>query len=145
MATSNPRDRIRHNENHARYETFKIDASTITYDATKARGSASVDLAVTFSDDDTVALAADGEAVVGRLDLVESDNKARVQIGGFATLPAGASAATTRGKKIVGALGADSAKGYIRDVATATAAELGVARGYVVNDATATAVIVNLD
>ena len=48
-------------------ETFLIDNSTITYSATVANGSASVGLAVTFSAADTVALAADGNAIVGKL------------------------------------------------------------------------------
>lgn len=143
MATSNPRDRVRHDENDARYETFKIDNSTITYSASATGGSASVGLAVTFSADDTVALTADGNAVVGKLIQVESDNKATVQVDGFMTLPAGSGATTTRGKKIVGALGAASARGYIREVATATAAELGVARGQIVNVADSTAIVVN--
>lgn len=145
MATTNPRDIVRHDENKARYETFKVDNSTITYSPTAERGSASVDLAVTFSADDTVALAADGEAVVGRLHKVESDLKASVQTGGFTPLPAGSGASTTRGKKIVGALGAGNAKGRIREVNTAEAAELGVARGQIANAGTSTAIVVNLD
>lgn len=126
-------------------ETFLIDNSTITYSATVTGGSASVGLAVTFSADDTVALTADGNAVVGKLVKVEADNKAVVQTGGYLTLPGGASASLTRGKKIVGALGAASAKGYIREVATATAAELGVARGFITNAGTTTAVVVRLE
>lgn len=126
-------------------ETFLIDNSTITYSATVTGGSASVGLAVTFSADDTVALAVDGNAVVGKLVKVESDNKAVVQTGGYLTLPGGSGASLTRGKKIVGALGAASAKGYIREVATGTAAELGVARGFITNAATTTAVVVRLE
>lgn len=124
--------------------TFKIDNSTITYSATSANGSASVGLAVTFSADDTVALTADGNAVAGKLLGVSADNKARVQVAGFCDLPAGASASVTRGKSIVGALGASSAKGYIREVATGTAAELGVARGRIIRNGTTTAVVVQL-
>jgi hypothetical protein len=126
-------------------ETFLIDNSTITYLATAAGGTASANLAVTFSAADTVKLAEDGEAVVGKLIEVHSDNKAVVQTGGYVELPGGASASLTRGKKIVGALGAASAKGYIREVATATAAELGVARGMITNAATTTAVVVRLE
>ena len=126
-------------------ETFLIDNSTITYSATVANGSASVGLAVTFSAADTVALAADGNAIVGKLIKVESDNKAVVQTGGYVTLPGGNGASLTRGKKIVGALNASSAAGYIREVATATAAELGVCRGMITNAGTTTAVVVRLE
>ena len=126
------------------YRTYKIDASTITYDASKAGGSAQVGLAVTFSAANTVALAADGDAVIGKLILVESDDKANVMTHGTMTLPGGASATLTLGAKIVGALGASSAKGYIRSAASATAAELVKARGFIDNAATATAVVVTL-
>jgi hypothetical protein len=125
-------------------QTFLIDNSTIVYSATAVNGSASVGLAVTLSADATVALTADGNAVVGKLIKVESDNKAVVQTAGYVTLPGGVSAVLTRGKKIVGALGAASAKGYIREVATATAAELGVQTGTIISNGTATAVVVKL-
>lgn len=126
------------------YRTYKIDASTIIYDASKTGGSAQVGLAVTFSAANTVALAADGDAVIGKLILVESDDKANVMTHGTMTLPGGASATLTLGAKIVGALGASSAKGYIRSAASGTAAELVKARGFIDNAATATAVVVTL-
>lgn len=124
--------------------TFKIDASTITYDATKANGSASVGLAVTMSAARTVALVADGEAVMGKLLKVEADGKCAVQVGGYMTLPAGTGASLTLGKKIVGDL-LVAAKGYVREVNTATAAELGLARGAIIDAADTAAVIVRLD
>ena len=96
------------------YRTYKIDDSTITYDATKAGGSAQVGLAVALSADDTVALCADGDAVLGKLILVESDDKCNVMTEGTMTLPGGNGATLTLGATIVGALGAASAKGYIR-------------------------------
>lgn len=125
-------------------QTFLIDNSTITYSATATNGSASVGLAVTESAAGTVALTADGNGVMGKLIKVESDNKAVVQTGGYCTLPGGASASLTRMKHIVGALGAASAKGYIREVATATAAELGVQNGTIIDATTTTAVVVKL-
>ena len=124
-------------------QTFLIDNSTITFDATKSGGSAQVGLAVAFSASATVELAGDGEEVVGKLISVESDNKAVVQTGGYMTLPGGTSAVLTPGKKIVGDL-LLSAEGYIREVATATAAELGVARGMIVDASVTTAVVVKL-
>lgn len=120
--------------------TFMIDNSTITYSATTAGGSASVGLAVTMSAAKTVALTADGDAVVGKLIQVFGDNTCTVQLGDVLVLPGGTGASLTLGKKIVGALGAANAKGYIREVATATAAELGKARGMIADAGTTTAV-----
>ncbi len=130
----------------AQYATFKIDNSTIAYDGTKARGAATtmLDKAVTLSTDDTIALAADGDAIIGRLEQVESDNYATVQVGGHTSLPGGAAATLTLGSTIVGALGAASAKGFIRSAASGTAAELVKARGAIINNDTTTAVVVDL-
>lgn len=125
--------------------TLKIDNVTIIFDATKANGSAQVGLAVTFSADDTVALCADGDFVLGKLLKVADDLFCTVQHEGFCTLPGGASAALTRGKPIVGALGAASAKGYVREVATATAAELGKMNGRIINVADAANVVIEFD
>lgn len=124
--------------------TFKIDDSTITYSATEDGGSAVVDRAVTMSADSTVKLADDGSAVIGKLLQVHSDNTCTVQIKGGMTLPGGAAASLTLGKKIVGAASAVPADGYIREVATATAAELGVQRGMIVDASVSTAVEVVL-
>lgn len=121
---------------------LKIDNSTILYDKTQVNGSAQVGLAVTLSANDTVALCADGDFVLGKLLKVESDLFCTVLFDGVTDLPAGASASVTLGKKIVGALGAASAKGYIREVATATAAELGRMNGKIINNADTTKVIV---
>jgi hypothetical protein len=124
-------------------QTFLIDNSTITYSATATNGSASVGLAVALSAAETVELVGDGEEVIGKLIKVESDNKAVVQTAGYMTLPGGTGASLTVGKKIVGDL-LVSAEGYIREVATGTAAELGVARGFIVDAGTTTAVVVKL-
>lgn len=124
--------------------TFMIDNSTIVYDGTASQGAAAtmIGKAVSLSADDTVQLVADGDAIVGKLIKVESDNKAVVQVEGFTTLPGGASAALTRGLKFVGALGASSARGYIREAASATPAELNKGRGRIVRNGTTTAVVV---
>jgi hypothetical protein len=127
-----------------RAETFKIDDSTITYDEDYANGSAVIGRAVNLSTDDTVQLAGDGEDVMGKLIKVESDDMAVVQTRGYCTLPGGNGATLTLGEKIVGAASAAPADGYIRAVATATAAELGHARGRIINNDTTTAVVVDL-
>jgi hypothetical protein len=127
---ADPRKYIEHEGINAKFRTFKIDNVTVLFDGTKAGGSSQVGLAVTLSADQTVALTADGEFVLGALVKVESDNYATVQVGGCCSLPKGNAATTTRGKRFVGALGAASAKGYIRDVNTAASAELGLARGF---------------
>jgi hypothetical protein len=141
---ADPRDAVAFDGIGAEYATFKTDGVTIVYDDTKGGGSTAVGKAVTFSADDTVALAADGDAIVGQLVLVESDDKANVQFKGYVELPAGASATVTRGNTIVGALGASSAKGYIRNAASGTAAELVKARGQIYNVGDTTAVGVML-
>ena len=141
---ADPRNAVSFDGIAATYETFLIDNSTITYSATVANGSAKVGLAVALSGNGTIETAGDGEEVVGKLVKVEADNKAVVQTGGYMTLPGGDGASLTPGKKIVGDLNASSAEGYIREVATGTAAELGVARGMIIDAANTAAVIVRL-
>ena len=141
---ANPRDTVEYDGLFAEYATYKIDNSTITYSATAVNGSSQVGLAVTFSADNTIQLVGDGEFVLGKLISVDKQNKAVVQVGGFMELPGGSGATLTRGKAIVGDLGAASAEGYIREVNTAVAAELGVARGFIQAPGTATATVVKL-
>lgn len=126
------------------YRTYKIDNSTITYDVTKAGGSTQVGLAVTLSADDTVALAADGNGILGKLILVEGDGKCNVMTEGTMTLPGGNGATLTLMGTIVGALNASAGKGYIRSAASGTAAELVLARGRIENNDTTDAVVVTL-
>jgi len=123
-------------------QTFLHD-NTIVYSATVTNGSVSVGLAVTIETAETVTLVGDGEGVLGKLIKVESDGFCVVQTGGYMTLPGGTAATLSVQKKIVGDL-LVSAEGYIREVATATAAELGVARGFIVDAGTTTAVVVKL-
>lgn len=125
-------------------DTYPHD-DTIVYDATEVGGSEQVGLAVTLESNNSISLVGDGEMVLGKLVKVEPGGFAVVQVGGQMTLPAGAGATLTAGKKIVGDLGAASAEGYIREVATATAAELGVCRGYVIDSSTATDTVVFLE
>lgn len=127
--------------------TMKIDASTILYDATKANGADPTMLgkAVTLSGNDIVALCADADYVFGKLVRVHADGFCVVQIEGFTDLPGGLSATLTRGTAFVGALGASSAKGYIRSAASGAAAELIKMGGRIINVADPTAVVVELD
>ena len=141
---ANPRLAVSFSGIGALSATFLIDNSTITYAATSAGGSAVVGRAVTMDSDDTVKLAGDGDPVVGKLLKVEPDDVATVQIIGVMELPGGAAASLTLGKKIVGAASAVPADGYIREVATATAAELGLMRGRILDAGTTTAVVVEL-
>ncbi len=142
---ANPRNTIKFDGIQRQSQTYHIDNSTITYDRDEENGSAQVGLAVALSDDGTVALAADGNAILGKLLKVESDDKANVQTGGYVDLPGGEGATLTLGAKIVGDLGPSSARGYIRAVATATAAGLGIARGIIVDAGDTTAVWVRLE
>lgn len=141
---ADPRLAVGFAEIGAVFASFKIDDSTITYSATSDGGSAVVGRAVTMSAADTIKLCPDGGAVIGKLIKVEKDGIATVQIKGGMTLPGGAAASLTVGKKIVGAASAVPADGYIREVATATAAELGLQRGFIVDAGTTTAVEVYL-
>lgn len=116
--------------------TYAIDGSTVTFDATKANGSAQAGLAVTLSAANTVGLVGDGEFVLGKLLRVEADGFAAVQVKGFCTLPGGTSATLTLGARIVGDL-LSSAEGYIQAAASGTAAHHVVSRGFI-QDATDT-------
>lgn len=132
------RDQVLFREIDAVYATFKYD-NTITYDVTQNGGSASVNLAVTMNGDDTVSLTTDASAVVGRLHSVHSDGYCTVQVDGFIRLPKGTSGTLTAGNKVVGSL-STAAKGYVRNVAAATLAEVAVARGLVVSVSATTTV-----
>lgn len=123
---------------------YKHDSS-IVYLATEENGSVSVGLAATLvATAKTVGLVGDGEQVEGKIETVYSDGFVSIQRGGFMQLKGGTSATLTHGKKIVGDLLA-AAKGYIREVNTATAAELGVMRGQIIDSTTTTAIDVVLE
>jgi hypothetical protein len=132
-------------EEGAEFQTFTFDDSSITYDVAYSGGSDVVGRAVTFNAAaGVIALAADAEFVLGRLVKVESDGKCTVQTKGIMELPGGAAAGLTLGKAIVGAASAAPANGYIREVDTAVAAELGVMQGHIWEATTTTAVVVKL-
>jgi hypothetical protein len=142
---ANPRNIVRFHGIGREAQTFIIDASTITYDVNQPNGSAQVGKAVKLSGNATIALATDGSHVLGKLELVEADGKATVQTEGYMSLPGGDGATLTLGAKIVGDLGPSSAAGYIRAVATGTAAELGMARGMIIDPSVTTEVWVKLE
>ena len=134
--------------------TFAIDGVTITYSATAEGGSAGYGLAVKLSADKTMALVADGDPILGKLGQVYKDGYCTVYEtpGSYVTLPAGDGATVTAGSRIVGALGAAGAKGYIRNVAATGAAYAEAAaddtqagRHTIVDASTTTAVVVRLD
>lgn len=154
---ADPRDFNGYDGIGAEYPSFKADdfgtgTATIIFDATKAGGSAQVGLAVTLvSNAGEIDLTSDGETVLGKLIKVEADGRCTVQVEGGMTLPAGASATVDAGTKIVGALGAASAKGYIRSIAAtastfaqATATETQRGRGMIFDSSVTTAVQVYL-
>lgn len=141
---SDPRLNADINGKNAKYLTAYFDDSTITYSATTNGGSSAVGYAVALSAAGTIELVGDGEEVLGLLVKVEPDGYCTVQVGGGMELPGGSGADLTVGKKIVGDLGAGAAEGYIREVATATAAELGLARGFIWDASDTTAVQVYL-
>lgn len=125
-------------------ETYNGD-STIVFDATKAGGSASAGLAVTVTGNGQCGLTADANPLLGKLIKVEWDGKCTVQTDGYCTLPSGNGQTLIADSRPVGALGASSAKGYIRNANSAVAAETVAAGDALVVDASvATAVVVNL-
>lgn len=147
---ADPRDDVRHDGVRQGRDTFKIDNSTITYEADQPNGSQHVGKAVTLSAADTVALAGDGAAILGRLEQVTKDKKAVVTTEGYVELPGGNGASLTLLKPIVGDLDASANPGFIREVAAATtptAAEVDEAalgRGQIINASVTTAVVVKL-
>lgn len=121
------RQAIDYTDERVTSQTFWADGVTIFHDRNQIDGvnAGALGKAVTYTAvDDTIALAADGDAVIGRLVKCEPDGGCTVNIAGYVTLPAGNAATCTRGRKQVGALGPAGARGYIRDAAPATAAEL---------------------
>lgn len=122
--------------------TFKADGSDIVYSATVAGGSAVVGRAVMISGAGIVRLTGAGSAVLGKLLQVEPDGYCTVECGSVVTLPKG-DGAIANGDQICGDV-ATAARGYVRGVASATAAELAVGRHTVLDATTATAVEIML-
>lgn len=141
---ADPREDVRFEGIGYEAESFLHD-NTIVYDPLVAGGAAQVGLAVTTEADRQVSLVGDGERVTGKLVKVEPGGIAVVQTGGHMTLPGGDGATLTIGEQIVGDLGAAAAEGYIRAVATGTAAELGHSRGEIIDNDDTENVVVRLE
>lgn len=139
---SNPRAIVNYEGVQNYRFTVPYDNSTITYSATANGGSSVVGRAVTLNSSEQAALAADAEGILGKLISVEADGMCTIERG-FVTLPAGTGASLTNMKAIVGDL-LVAAQGYIREVNTAVAAELGVMDGKIIDPTTTTAVVVYL-
>lgn len=134
-----PRNVISLESIDANYVTLIPDGTTIVFDITQLDGAAvaTIGQAVSLSGNSTVQLASDAQGVIGRLVSVEADLKCTVQFEGFMRLPGGSSATLTLGSRIVGALGAASAKGFIRSASGSAAAEIILMAGRII-DATDT-------
>ena len=95
--------------------TFQGDGDTIKYDATKPNRSEAVGKAFKINENGIGELVADGDEIDGKVIAVDDDHKftAAYLFGGL-TLPLGTGATVARGNKVVGAVGASSAKGYVK-------------------------------
>ena len=104
--------------------TFQGDGDTIKYDITKPNRSDAVGKAFKLNAKGIGELVGDDEEIDGKVIAVDDDDKftAAYMFGGL-RLPLGASATVTRGDKVVGALGAGSAKGHIKGAPAINAGE----------------------
>ena len=102
--------------------TFQGDGDTIKYDITKPNRSDAVGKAFKINDNGIGELVEDGDEIDGKVISVDDDHKftAAYMFGGL-RLPLGNNATVKRGDKIVGALGAGSAKGHVKAVTEPTA------------------------
>ena len=143
---ANPRKIIDHRGQGFRAFTFLVDGTSIVHSATAKDGSASAGLAVGLvaGTEDTVELVVDGQNVLGRLLHVEADGTCAVQVEGVCELAAGNGATVTRGAPVVGALGAASARGYVRAIAPATLADVAQGRHRILKAADPTKMQIHL-
>lgn len=102
--------------------TFQGDGDTIKYDATKPNRSEAVGKAFKINADGKGELVGDGDAIDGKVISVDDDHKftGAYMFGGL-NLPLGDGETVARGNKVVGALGASSAKGHVKAVTEPTA------------------------
>lgn len=117
-------------------DTYRGDGTTILYDATKRNRSDAVGKAYKRNPDGTHSLVDDGEEVEGIVLQVASDNRftGAYLFGGLFFL-IGDGETVTRNSKIVGALGPDSAKGYVKDAPSMPSALADLAATEIDDDA----------
>ena len=98
--------------------TFQGDGDTIKYDATQPNRSDAVGKAFKINADGKGELVGDGDEIEGKVISVDDDHKftGAYMFGGL-NLPLGQNQTVARGDKLVGALGAGSAKGHVKAVA----------------------------
>ena len=101
--------------------TFQGDGTTIKYDITKPNRSDAVGKAFKINSDGKGELVSAGDEIDGKVISVDDDDKftGAYMFGGL-RLPLGNNATVARGDKIVGALGAGSAKGHVTAATTPT-------------------------
>ena len=102
--------------------TFQGDGDTIKYDATKPNRSDAVGKAFKLNADGIGELVEDGDGIEGKVISVDDDHKftGAYMFGGL-RLPLGENETVARGDKLVGALGADKAKGHVKAVSAPAA------------------------
>jgi hypothetical protein len=129
-----------------RAATYAIDGTTITFAADQVNGSAVAGRAVGLvaGTANMVELVVAGQDILGRLDNVAGDGACTVQIEGQAFLPAGNAVTLVRGDKIVGALGAAAARGFIGPADGTSGATALAGRHRIDDTTTATAIDVYL-
>ena len=95
--------------------SFRADNDTITYDKNAENRSTAVGKAFTINADGKAVLVSDGDEIIGKVLAVDDDN---VMTGAYICaglrLPLGSSQKVVRGDKLVGALGANNAKGFVK-------------------------------
>ena len=102
--------------------TFQGDGDTIKYDATKPNRSDAVGKAFKINSDGKAELVGDGEEFHGKVIGGVNDKHqftGAYMFGGL-RLPLGTGATVAKGDKLVGALGPNSAKGYVKAATAVT-------------------------
>lgn len=97
--------------------SFRADGDTIAYDKSAENRSTAVGKAFTINTEGKAVLVSDGDEIIGKVLAVDDDN---VMTGAYICaglrLPLGDGQKVVRGDRLVGALGANSAKGYVKAV-----------------------------
>lgn len=102
--------------------SFTADGTTISYDKNAINRSTAVGKMFKINTDGKAELVSDGDEILGIVLAVDSDDMMTgAHIFAGLRLPIGKNATIARGDKIVGAVGASNAKGYVRSTTPATA------------------------